>query len=217
MPVPTTIADLSTTAGSNYPQGSDTPTTGDDTLRALASFIALLRDKLDGTSVATGVELNAAELTGTTVAEYISTPNVCAVSAYRSTNQTLVAGTNTVLFDVESVDRAANYVSGAGIFTAPFSGLYDIHCLVALQNNSVSSAVLGGICVSVNSSTAVGANTVFLDLSGGTINASSNAFSRSAGAKLPLLNGDTLRVFVLHTGGNLTAVAGSRFSVNYVG
>lgn len=53
MPVPSTINDLSTTAGSNYPSGSETPTEGDNYLRTLSSFIALLRDKLNGTS-ATG-------------------------------------------------------------------------------------------------------------------------------------------------------------------
>lgn len=49
MPVPASINDLSTTAGSNYPQGTDTPGTGDDTIRALSSFIAGLRDQLNGT------------------------------------------------------------------------------------------------------------------------------------------------------------------------
>lgn len=44
MPVPTTIADLSTTAGSNYPAGTDSPSTLDDVQRAHASFIAQLRD-----------------------------------------------------------------------------------------------------------------------------------------------------------------------------
>lgn len=44
MPVPTTIDLLSTTAASNYPQGSDSPSTLDDTQRAHASFIAKVRD-----------------------------------------------------------------------------------------------------------------------------------------------------------------------------
>lgn len=50
MTVPSVIADLSTTAGSNSPAGSDTPTQGDDFLRALSAFIAQLRDQLNGTS-----------------------------------------------------------------------------------------------------------------------------------------------------------------------
>lgn len=44
MPVPTTIADLSTTAASNYPQGSDSPSTLDDVQRAHGAFIAQVRD-----------------------------------------------------------------------------------------------------------------------------------------------------------------------------
>jgi hypothetical protein len=44
MPVPSTIADLSTTAASNSPAGTDLPSTLDDNIRALGSFIAYLRD-----------------------------------------------------------------------------------------------------------------------------------------------------------------------------
>lgn len=59
MPVPSTINDLSTVAGSNGPLGSETPTTGDDYIRALSAFLAQLRDKLNGTSD-TGTVKNAA-------------------------------------------------------------------------------------------------------------------------------------------------------------
>ena len=151
------------------------------------------------------------------MASYVLTPAVCAVSAYRSTSQTLVAGTNTILFDTESADRANNHVPGTGIFTVPVTGLYRVDCLMTLQNNSASSAALNGVLVSVNSSTTVGANTVYLDLSGATVNASSVAFARSGSALLSLLSGDTLRILVIHTGGNLTAVAGSRLSIAFAG
>lgn len=58
MPVPTSISDLSTTASSNSPAGSETPGEGDNYLRAHAAFIATLRDKLNGTSD-TGTVKNA--------------------------------------------------------------------------------------------------------------------------------------------------------------
>lgn len=58
MPVPASIDDLSTTASSNSPAGSETPTDGDNYIRTLSSFIALLRDKLNGTSN-TGTVKNA--------------------------------------------------------------------------------------------------------------------------------------------------------------
>jgi hypothetical protein len=44
MPIPSAISDLSQTAASNSPAGSESPTTLDDYQRAHASFIALLRD-----------------------------------------------------------------------------------------------------------------------------------------------------------------------------
>lgn len=44
MPVPASINDLSTTAGSNSPPGSEPPAVIDDYLRAHAAFIAQLRD-----------------------------------------------------------------------------------------------------------------------------------------------------------------------------
>lgn len=225
MPVPATIADLSTTAGSNYPQGSDTPTTGDDTFRALSSFIAQLRDQLNDTSntgtlknpVLSGTATGSGFVMPAHASGYISTPAVCGVSAYRSTNQTLVTGTNTIRFDTETADRAANYVTGTGVFTAPLAGLYQVNALLALQNNSASSATLTGVFISVNGAIAVGASTVYLDISGGTVNASSSAFTRAGSSMLSLALNDTLQVVVVHTGGNLTALAGSHFSVHYVG
>jgi len=44
MPVPSSIADLSQTAGSNYPAASENPNTADDYFRTHATFIATLRD-----------------------------------------------------------------------------------------------------------------------------------------------------------------------------
>lgn len=53
MPVPASINDLSTTAGSNSPGGGENPFPDlDNHIRALASFIAVLRDgKLDASTV----------------------------------------------------------------------------------------------------------------------------------------------------------------------
>lgn len=48
MPVPASITDLSTTAGSNSPPGSESPATLDDYLRAHAAFIAQLRAVIGG-------------------------------------------------------------------------------------------------------------------------------------------------------------------------
>ena len=48
MPVPTVVTDLSTTAGSNFPSGSDAPSTIDDTLRAHGAFIRELYNGTNG-------------------------------------------------------------------------------------------------------------------------------------------------------------------------
>jgi len=60
MPVPTAITDLSQTASSNYPAGTDSPSDLDNVQRAHASFIALLRD---GKGTSTPVSLASATTT----------------------------------------------------------------------------------------------------------------------------------------------------------
>jgi len=90
MPVPATIDDLSTTAGSNSPSGSETPKDGDNYIRSLSSFIASLRDKLNGTA-ATGT-VKDATFTGThtfsagNLLSGLYTPTLADVS--NSTNRT---------------------------------------------------------------------------------------------------------------------------------
>lgn len=58
MPVPSTIDQLNTTAASNYPQGSDSPSNLDDVQRAHGSFIAKIRD-LVGLGTGTYVQATA--------------------------------------------------------------------------------------------------------------------------------------------------------------
>jgi hypothetical protein len=57
LPVPASIADLSTTVGNNSPGGGESPTDGDNYLRSHASFIAELRNRTDGTTAVDGVKL----------------------------------------------------------------------------------------------------------------------------------------------------------------
>jgi hypothetical protein len=60
MPTPTVITDLSTTAASNFPAGSDAPSTIDDTLRAHGAFIRENYNRLtDGTDAITCAQLTA--------------------------------------------------------------------------------------------------------------------------------------------------------------
>jgi hypothetical protein len=62
MPVPSAISDLSQTAASNSPAGSESPTTLDDYQRAHASFIALLRDGKGFTTEATVASAATADI-----------------------------------------------------------------------------------------------------------------------------------------------------------
>ena len=103
MPIPTAITDLSATAASNYPAGTDAPNVIDDTLRAHASFIRQEYDGSNGigyrpgnggavtqlTSKTTGVTLNKrtgqitmnnASLAAGATAEFIVTNSLCSTS-----------------------------------------------------------------------------------------------------------------------------------------
>jgi hypothetical protein len=73
MPVPSSINDLSTTAGSNSPAGTESPNTTDDYLRSHASFIAGLRDskaadadvvKLTGNQTVAGTKTFSSTISG---------------------------------------------------------------------------------------------------------------------------------------------------------
>ena len=68
MAVPTLITDLSTTAASNAPSGSDSPATLDDIQRAHAAFIAQLRDNTGFTTAkaAAGANSDITSLTNLT-------------------------------------------------------------------------------------------------------------------------------------------------------
>ena len=63
MPAPTLITDLSTTAASNSPAGSETPSVLDDVQRAHAAFIAQLRDNKVSWGGTAGGTANAFTLT----------------------------------------------------------------------------------------------------------------------------------------------------------
>ncbi|MDR6163469.1 hypothetical protein [Pseudomonas fluorescens] len=55
MPIPSSITDLSQTAGSNSPAGSESPSLIDDYLRTYASYIAILRDSRGGRLLRTSI------------------------------------------------------------------------------------------------------------------------------------------------------------------
>lgn len=235
MPVPSSINDLSTTAGSNSPSGSETPTEGDNYLRTLSSFLALLRDKLNGTSD-TGTVKNASFQSGSFsgtfagsatwsglqefvagISGYLPTPDTSAVVSYRNSSSSHAVGTNTVVFESESVDRAADYNTSTGVYTAPKTGIYQAMAVLRMQNNSASTIQMQGAWVSKNDSGSVGVDTVFMPGSYDSLNPAGNAFVLAASAMFSLSAADTLRVKEQHTAATLSMLAGSRFCVTYLG
>jgi hypothetical protein len=85
MPLPTAITDLSTTAASNYPAGSDSPIVLDDVQRAHASFIA----QLYATQVANNLRAYLAGCTMSTAGSS-ATMSIAAGIAMDSTNAAMM-------------------------------------------------------------------------------------------------------------------------------
>ena len=92
MPIPSTIADLSTTAGSNSPAGSDPPTEGDNYLRAIQAILKTA----DNDRIAASAALAAAD---------------ASFSAYLGTTSTAAAGAALVGYS-----PARAYAGGLGQF-----------------------------------------------------------------------------------------------------
>jgi hypothetical protein len=101
MPIPSTIADLSPTAGSNSPAGGESPTEGDNHIRALAAITRQVYD--------------AAALSITTGYLTVNGSTVPANGVYLSAANTVGLASNTTLR--WSVNSTGNHV-----FAAPSSG-----------------------------------------------------------------------------------------------
>lgn len=164
MPIPSSINDLSTTASSNSPAGGDSPGDGDDFIRALSSFVALLRDKLNGTSATGTVKQPVFDgtATGSLIGATLTTPTLNGLVTFgegwtldtsgrlrntsneqphfyakRTTSQT--TGT-TVIFATEVTDQGGVYNNATGVFTAPVAGMYLLTAAVCIKNQSGAAA-----------------------------------------------------------------------------
>jgi hypothetical protein len=124
MPLPSAITDLSTTAGSNSPAGSESPSLIDDYLRTYASYIAQLRDgKLPVNDAITTIA--SATLTDIGAA---------------TTNSVIISGTTTI--------TGLGTVAAGARRTVKFSGI------LTLTHNATSLILPGGfnILTAVNDS-----------------------------------------------------------------
>jgi len=84
MPVPTALSDLSTTAGSNFPQGGESPITADDALRAHASFLALLRDGKGASAEVTVASAGTADI-GAAASPFVLISGTTTITSFGTT------------------------------------------------------------------------------------------------------------------------------------
>lgn len=107
MPIPASINDLSTTAGSNSPAGSESPSLIDDYLRTYASYIALLRDAAQNNS------FNIATAGG----------SANAITATYSPVVTTLTDQMTLSFKASQANTAAATFSPNGLAAKPIVGV----------------------------------------------------------------------------------------------
>lgn len=116
MPIPASINDLSQTAGSNSPAGSESPALIDDYLRTYASYIAQLRDGFRPDSTAVGVSRNASMFVSTAAATATFTASEFVV-------KTALGGTSYVIPSVSQLaNLATTGINAMDTGPAPVSG-----------------------------------------------------------------------------------------------
>lgn len=152
MPIPTTIDDLSQTAASNSPAGSDSPVDGDNFLRAHASFIAILRDKLDGTDASGTIKqpVFSGTATGTLVGAYLTAATLVNPTFSGLTlDDAAFTGTATGLYAVApTLDDAAFLGTATGLYAV--TPTLDDPALMGTATGAMSYAALQTFVVGVN-------------------------------------------------------------------
>ncbi|TFH81814.1 hypothetical protein [Pseudomonas kribbensis] len=130
MPLPSSINDLSTTAGSNSPAGSESPSLIDDYLRTYASYIAQLRD---------GAQSNAFNFA-------TAGGSANAITATYSPAITTLSDSTVLLAKAAAVNTGAATFSPNGLTAKPIVDLWH----GALQGGEIVAN--GEICLQYNSS-----------------------------------------------------------------
>jgi hypothetical protein len=204
MPVPTSINDLSTTAGSNSPVGgTDAPSTLDDYQRAHASFLAQIRD---GSVVWGGTAGGTADV-------ITLTPSVAWTSYVTGRSLAFIssgANTGAVTLNVSSLGARAVTKNGATALAAgdipsgaTVSVVYDGTQFQLLRNGSLGAGSVTTSGLTMSTARMLGRTTAStgaieeitvgsgLSLSGGSLSATAVSFSpitASLGANVSLNN-----------------------------
>lgn len=117
MPVPTAITDLSSTASSNSPAGTDSPVDGDNFIRALSKFI---RDLYDGALTLSNKTLAAPTITG--LATF--TGAASGITDLATTGNTVLGNASTDTLDVGNGGLIKDASGNVGLGTStPTAGL----------------------------------------------------------------------------------------------
>lgn len=132
MPVPSTINDLSTTAGANYPAGTESPSTIDDYLRAHASFLAGLRDGKVGD---TGDE------------------TIAGVKTFSSTIVGSVSGSAATLSTPRTISS-----TGDATWSVSFNGSANVSAAMTLANSGVTAGTYKSVTVDAKGRVTGGTN-----------------------------------------------------------
>ena len=166
MPLPATINDLSTTAASNSPPGTEAPTTFDDYLRVYASYIAALRDvALSGTASLSTLNITySGTLTGST-----GIINIGTAQFYKDASGNV--GINTATPSASGKFAVAD-TNGTLAYKATTSGFGDL-VYIGGPGNSLrigpSGFASGGVSLMFTTAGSVRTDGVRLDSSGNVI------------------------------------------------
>ena len=153
MPLPTSINDLSTTASSNYPAGTDAPSVLDDTVRAHASFIATLRDTKVGTTDA--ATLTNKTLTAPVIATIVNTgtltlPTSTDTLVGKATTDTLTNKTLTSPAMIGTpVEDIYTITDGASVDISPANGSVQLWTLTASRTPITPTAWTAGQAITL--------------------------------------------------------------------
>lgn len=198
MATPTTMTDLSVTAASNSPAGSESPTNGDDFLRAIQAIVRRTNAKGSDIASATTTDIGAAtaefvDVTGTTTITGLGTIDAGIVRTVRFTGALTLThnATSLILPSGANITTAANDIA---VFRSLGSGNW--------------------ICVGYKKQDGTAVSAPFLPLSGGTVTGATtiSADMTFSGATLKLVKGADVAsatALPLITDGNYFDVTGT--------